>query len=81
LTLTAAKKHVPKRVEGDLVYYTVRVFGGKEYKNEGTGQRTKQVSSFSNLCRSVNKINMYAFSTLKMQELSFTLVLMGSALL
>ena len=47
-TLEMAKKRVPKRVEGSnpaLIYYTIHfacVFGGKKYKNEGTGQRCKQ---------------------------------------
>ncbi len=47
-TLENARKRVPKRVEGAngaLVYYTLHfacMFGGKKYKNEGTGQRIKQ---------------------------------------
>ena len=47
-TLDVARKRVPKRVEKanpSLVYYTIHfacVFGGKKYKNEGTGQRSQQ---------------------------------------
>ena len=45
-TLEAARKRVPKRVEvtkAELIYYSIHfacVFGGKKYKNKGTGQRT-----------------------------------------
>ena len=47
-TLATAGKRTPKRVEGAnsaLVYYSIHfacVFGGKKYKNEGTGQRIRQ---------------------------------------
>jgi len=47
-TLEMAKKRVPKRVEGAntaLVYYSIHYtcgFGGKTYKNEGSGQRRNQ---------------------------------------
>ena len=47
-TIEAAKKRVPKRVAGiksDLKYYNIHfacVFGGKKYKNEGTGDRAHQ---------------------------------------
>lgn len=47
-TLEMASKRVPKRVEGAntaLVYYSIHyacAFGGKSYKNEGTGQRRNQ---------------------------------------
>ena len=47
-TLEMARKRVPKRVEGAntaLIYYTIHytcAFGGKSYKNEGTGQRRNQ---------------------------------------
>ena len=47
-TLEMARKRVPKRVEGSnraLVYYAIHytcAFGGKSYKNEGTGQRRNQ---------------------------------------
>ena len=45
-TLEAAWKRVPKHVEvtkAELIYYSIHfacVFGGKKYKNKGTGQRT-----------------------------------------
>ena len=47
-TLDRARKKVPMRVERAnpaLLYYTLHfacVFGGKRYKNEGTGQRSQQ---------------------------------------
>ena len=47
-TLEMASKSVPKRIEGAntaLVYYSIHytcAFGGKSYKNEGTGQRRNQ---------------------------------------
>lgn len=47
-TLEAARKRAPNRVEGankNLKYYTIHmvcVFGGKKYKNRGTGQRAYQ---------------------------------------
>ena len=46
-TLEAARKRVPKRVgvvKAELIYYSIYftcVFGGKKYKNKGTGQRTQ----------------------------------------
>ena len=48
-TLEAAKKRVPKRVEGankELKYYSIHltcVFGGKKYKNKSSGKRTNQL--------------------------------------
>ncbi len=45
-TLEAASKRVPKRVEGakpELKYYNIHLtclFGGKKYKNKGSGERT-----------------------------------------
>ena len=47
-TLEAAAKRVPKKVEKankELVYYTINltcVFGGKKYRNRGTGVRPQQ---------------------------------------
>ena len=47
-TLEAARKRVPKRVEGannELKYYSIHltcVFGGKKYKNKSTGKRLNQ---------------------------------------
>ena len=44
-TLEMARKRVPKRVEGANIYYSIHytcAFGGKSYKNEGTGQRRNQ---------------------------------------
>ena len=47
-TLEAARKRVPKRVEGankELKYYSIHltcVFGGKKYKNKSTGKRIHQ---------------------------------------
>ena len=47
-TLDAASKRVPKRVEianKELRYYAVHlacVFGGKKYRNKGSGQRPSQ---------------------------------------
>ena len=47
-TLDLARKRVPKcvkRANSALVYYSIHyacVFGGKKYKNEGTGQRSQQ---------------------------------------
>ena len=46
-TLETAQKRVPKRVgvvKAELIYYNIYftcVFGGKEYKNKGTGQMTR----------------------------------------
>ena len=48
-TLEAARKRVPKRVEGankELKYYSIHltcVFGGKKYKNKSSGKRTNQL--------------------------------------
>ena len=44
-TLEAARKRVPKRVEGanaELKYYSIHLtclFGGKKYKSKGSGER------------------------------------------
>ena len=47
-TLEAARKRVPKRIEGaneDLKYYTIHlacIFGGKKYMNKSSGKRAYQ---------------------------------------
>ena len=68
-TLEMAKKRVPKRVEGSnttLVYYSIHytcAFGGKSYKNEGTGQRRNQRWVISLLSyRKTDDLGVYTLS-------------------